>query len=67
MITPKGENGFNAMNLLPLTMILTLRSSNDEWKNEYNDISQRFIVFEALEVELQYSYLQRIKSAKKVA
>ena len=67
MITPKGENGFNAMNLIPLTMILTLRSSNDEWKNEYNDISQRFIVFEALEVELQYSYLQRIKSAKKVA
>lgn len=55
------------MNLIPLTMILTLRSSNDEWKNEYNDISQRFIVFEALEVELQYSYLQRIKSAKKVA
>lgn len=55
------------MNLLPLTVILTLRSSNDEWKNEYNDISQRFIVFEALEVELQYSYLQRIKSVKKVA
>lgn len=39
-------------------MILTLRASNDELKNEYNVsdyISQRFTVFEVLEVELRYS------------
>lgn len=34
-----------SIDLVLTTLILTLRASNDESKNEYNDISQWFIVF----------------------